>query len=182
MTDGTCGTCDAECGTCEDYTGVCTTCADSDKTVVNSVCTCSDSHDDGSGCVPYVVCVEGQYRNATDNTCTTCGTDCEICADETGECTQCAANTYVAEDGINCGSEVTCVYPIGPVESSEPTRCVTEMYSADRVVPPFADELTDFDWRDWGVIRDIVDQGSCGSCWAFMSASAVEGAYAIKTG
>ena len=38
---------------------------------------------------------------------------------------------------------------------------------------------TSIDWRQKGVVTDIKDQGSCGSCWAFGTAAAVESAWAI---
>ena len=38
------------------------------------------------------------------------------------------------------------------------------------------------DYRNKGVVNDIKDQSSCGSCWAFSAIQAVESAYALKTG
>ena len=38
------------------------------------------------------------------------------------------------------------------------------------------------DWREKGGVNAIKDQGSCGSCWAFSSVCAMEGAHFVKTG
>jgi len=47
--------------------------------------------------------------------------------------------------------------------------------------PPGRDELPPkFDWRDYGIIPPIRDQGSCGSCWAFGSVCPLEANILLK--
>lgn len=61
------------------------------------------------------------------------------------------------------------------VEKVEGTTCGT--YSGSSKTVP-----SSFDWRSKNVVNPIRQQGSCGSCYTFSTMSALESAWAIKTG
>jgi len=46
------------------------------------------------------------------------------------------------------------------------------------IKPDFAGAM--IDWRSFGIITPVKDQGRCGSCWSFAAAETIESYYALK--
>lgn len=61
--------------------------------------------------------------------------------------------------------------PVSPTDHDE-----SEDEADDDNVPVSAEGL---DWRSYGVVNSVKNQGGCGSCWAFAAVSQLESMYAI---
>jgi len=64
----------------------------------------------------------------------------------------------------------------GGYKSSLTTDSNREIFKSDNRVTAAA-----IDWRTEGVVNDVQNQGSCGSCWAFSTIGSLESRWAIKS-
>lgn len=176
-----CLDCPVDCNACSSPNGTCTECNSPYEITTDGTCGCKYGYyDSGTECVEAtVVCTDGNYNDGTDN-CVACGTGCASCENYDGACTTCEGSMQVStNDNTQCGDSVTCVKRFG--ESKE-YGCVSSPYSSVRLIPPYTSSSTSVDWRNWGVVHDMTDQGVCGSCYSFSTIAAAESAYAIMTG
>jgi len=85
------------------------------------------------------------------------------------------------EEFRNSGRVMKRPFGMGSGEA-DARSCLTDNVTVSLMAKLPRDIPTDFDWRDKNVVSPVQNQGDCGSCWAFSTASAIESATAVKSG
>ena len=75
--------------------------------------------------------------------------------------------------------EIAQILTFKPVEDKPDAGNVTFPNQTKRFLQTFN---TSIDWRDQGAVSGVKNQYTCGSCYTFAAAAAIEGAYKLKTG